>query len=235
MPNRILRDWTDSPKMRNLSPEAERFFTRLLMKADDYGCFYGDETLLKANLFPFLINDISDVTVKRWTYDCHMAGIITIYESGGNKYIQVVNFKQRLRTMKSRFPRPEEGSTVTCQSNDGQMTAECPPEEEVEVETEEEVEYEGEGVRVRENVFLKEKQILKLKEKFSDEDCEWMFDKLSAYKLSKGKRYKSDYGAILSWVVDSLSEVKKPPDKQESKAEKTLHVAQNLIKKFANE
>ncbi len=33
-----------------------------------------------------------------------------------------------------------------------------------------------------------------------------MYDKLSAYKLSKGKQYKSDYGAILTWVVGSLKE-----------------------------
>jgi len=41
MPNRILRDWTDSDRVNSLSAEAERLFIRLIMKADDYGRYLG--------------------------------------------------------------------------------------------------------------------------------------------------------------------------------------------------
>jgi len=44
----------------------------------------------------------------------------------------------------------------------------------------------------------------------------WMLDKLNAYKLSKGKTYKSDYGAILTWVVKSYEEHKKTLSKEET-------------------
>ena len=61
---------------------------------------------------------------------------------------------------------------------------------------------------VRENVFLKQKELEKLQMQFSPEDLNWMLDKLSAYKLSKGVKYKSDYGAINSWVTERLKEEK---------------------------
>ena len=38
----MLRDWTQSEKIDELTIESERFFTRLIMKVDDYGCFYRD-------------------------------------------------------------------------------------------------------------------------------------------------------------------------------------------------
>jgi len=39
--------------------------------------------------------------------------------------------------------------------------------------------------------------------------------KLSAYKLEKGRHYKSDYGAILSWAMDAVGGVKvKESDKE---------------------
>lgn len=79
-------------------------------------------------------------------------------------------------------------------------------------EKEEEEVKDKEAVKVKEgvrsNVFLHRKEIEKLQTQYSDVDIGWMYDKLSAYKLSKGKNYKSDYGAILSWVVDELKEKK---------------------------
>jgi len=38
--------------------------------------------------------------------------------------------------------------------------------------------------------------------KFGKEGADWMIEKLSAYKEAKGKIYKSDAGAIRSWVID---------------------------------
>ena len=49
----------------------------------------------------------------------------------------------------------------------------------------------------------------KLIKEFGEPGTNWMLDKLNAYKLSKGKTYKSDYGAILTWVVKSYEEHKK--------------------------
>ena len=57
------------------------------------------------------------------------------------------------------------------------------------------------NVTVKDNVILNKSEIETLKEKYTDIGYEWMIDKLANYKLASGKEYKSDYGAINSWVV----------------------------------
>jgi len=54
-----------------------------------------------------------------------------------------------------------------------------------------------------ENVHMTEEQHGKLVAKYGRAQTESMIAKLDAYKGSKGKAYKSDYHAILTWVVDS--------------------------------
>ena len=122
MPNRILRDWTDSHAVNDLSAEEERFFTRLLMKADDFGRFHGQDRLLNANLFP--LHKFDDELVAEWCDACVSAGILARYKDAKNReYIEVLNFKQRTRQQISKFPNPNDGHmTVNGRSHDGQVT-----------------------------------------------------------------------------------------------------------------
>jgi len=122
MPNRILRDWTDSHAVNDLSAEEERFFTRLLMKADDFGRFHGQDRLLNANLFP--LHKFDDDLVAEWCDACVSAGILARYKDAKNRqYIEVLNFKQRTRQQISKFPNPNDGHmTVNGRSSDGQVT-----------------------------------------------------------------------------------------------------------------
>lgn len=111
MANRILRDWTASYAVDSLSEGAEVFFTRLIMKADDYGCYYGDTKLLNSTLFP--LRDYSNDKVLKWRNECFKAGVIIIYLVDNREYVHIPNFGQRLRTMNSKFPKPEENTVPT--------------------------------------------------------------------------------------------------------------------------
>lgn len=113
MPIRMLRDWTDSEKVNNLTVQAERFFTRLIMKVDDYGCFYADTRLLKANLFPLLLDSVREADISRWTAECRKAGLIVLYESANKKYLQIIDFKQRLDKAKAKYPLPTSTDSLT--------------------------------------------------------------------------------------------------------------------------
>jgi hypothetical protein len=104
MPNRMLKDWTASARVDLLTPEAEVFFVRLIMKADDHGCFHGNPKLLNSLLFPLKEHSFADVL--KWRNECQKAGMINVYVSDRQNYIQIVDFGQRLRTMKSKFPQP---------------------------------------------------------------------------------------------------------------------------------
>lgn len=108
MPNRMLRDWTQSDKIDELSADAERLFTRLIMKADDYGGFWADTRLLKANLFPLKLDKIREADLLRWMAECQKAGLIVLYEVNQKKYLQIKDFRQRLDKAKAKFPLPPE-------------------------------------------------------------------------------------------------------------------------------
>lgn len=120
MPNRIIRDWTMSDKMNSISVHSERFFVRLIMKADDYGYFYADPRVLKASLFPLLLDQIREADISRWTTECQKAGLIVLYKNEGKTYIEIKDFKQRLRQMVSKFPKNDGQSTVDGQREGNQ-------------------------------------------------------------------------------------------------------------------
>lgn len=133
MPNRILRDWTDSYKIDELSIHSEVFFTRLIMKVDDFGRFYADARLLKANLFP-LKSDVRETDISRWIAECEKAGLIAVYNVAQKRYLQIFDFNQRLRQKKEKFPSPDNGgqASVNGQSMVGLKRIETETEDEVE-------------------------------------------------------------------------------------------------------
>lgn len=105
MPNRILRDWTDSHKFDGLSADAERLFVRLLMKADDYGRFHANPKLVKAACFP-LSEDLRAHTVAAWLAELSDRHLVCCYTSGAGEYLSVIKFRQRLKQSRPRFPAP---------------------------------------------------------------------------------------------------------------------------------
>lgn len=133
MANRVLRDWTASESIDKISPEAEVFFTRLIMKADDYGSFYSNPKLIRAALFP--LKEYKDATISKWVNECIEAKLIFAYTVEGKEYLRIENFGQRLRNMRSTFPQPD--------SNPLSIRRESPPETETKRnETEDETETE---------------------------------------------------------------------------------------------
>jgi len=107
MPNRVLRDWTDSEKVNTLSLGGEVFFTRLFMKADDHGRYYAATEILRTSLFPLKVDTIKSKDIDRFLNECTVADLIRIYFHKGKKYLYIPNFGQRLRNMREKYPHPE--------------------------------------------------------------------------------------------------------------------------------
>ncbi len=114
MPNRVLRDWTTSEVVDNLSQGAEVFFTRLIMKADDYGSFYANPKLIRSALFP--LKPYKDKQIQTWIEECLAAKLLISYDVEGKSYIRIENFGQRLRNMRNTFPQPD-GDPLTTRGN----------------------------------------------------------------------------------------------------------------------
>jgi hypothetical protein len=124
MPNRILRDWTDSLRVDVLGFQSEVLFTRLIMKVDDYGRFSANPKLVKSLCFP-LKDGVRDADITRWLAECEKAGLIVVYAVKGRTYLQIEEFRQRSRAEKSKFPDPSEKDDVS-PANDGQATVNGP-------------------------------------------------------------------------------------------------------------
>lgn len=111
MPNRIIRDWTDSLKIDSLKFEEEVLLLRLMMKADDFGNFHANSKMIKSLCFP-LKDSIRLSDIDRWLGSLETAGLIRRYEAKGTHFLTIINFGQRLRQTKRLFPDPSEGQPL---------------------------------------------------------------------------------------------------------------------------
>ena len=103
MPNRILRDYTDSLRFDGISAEGERLFIRLLTKADDYGRFHADPRLVCAACFP-LEQAIEPKHAAKWLAELEQRSLIIRYDAEGKHCLAVINYGQRLKNSRVKFP-----------------------------------------------------------------------------------------------------------------------------------
>lgn len=133
MPNRILRDWTDSEPINSLSWQAEVCFVRLIMKADDFGRFPAGPRFLRSVLFP-IRDGLREADISRWIAECEKAGLLRLYTSSdGKPLVEIRKFGQRTRAEKSKYeaPPPDDGHpSVRWQSTDGPLLTETETETE---------------------------------------------------------------------------------------------------------
>lgn len=135
MPNRILKESIKtSAQVDALSWFEEVVFYRLMVTADDYGCVDGRTILLRNELFP-----TKDTVTKKAVEDAitHLTsvGLLCRYTVNGMPYLLFPTWEkhQRVRNKRRKYPEPPaEAFDRDLLSNDGQMTASCPPESESE-------------------------------------------------------------------------------------------------------
>ena len=133
MPNRFIKDSVcTSENLDKLSPMAECLFYRLLVTVDDFGCYYGNPTIIKSNCFPLKSDDIKSDQVKTWVDELIAADLIREYvcKEDGRHYIQFTKWQkhQNTRAQKPKYPLPEDNceQMKTNDNNCEQMQADAP-------------------------------------------------------------------------------------------------------------
>lgn len=126
--NRLIPDFSKDKAVNSLSWFAEICFRRIWNKADDFGRYYADEQILKAELFPR--KEIRTPDLCRALQECERAALLVQYTVNGEQYLQLRNFNQRVRASKSRFPEPPD----ICLTFDCHLSDRCPLEHEHEEE-----------------------------------------------------------------------------------------------------
>lgn len=105
MPKRLLRDGIlTSDRVAQLDWAAEVFYRRLMSVADDFGRYDGRVSMLKAHLYPLVLDKVREADVSRWLAECEKAGLIRRYEADSKPFVEILRFGQRKRT--SRYPPP---------------------------------------------------------------------------------------------------------------------------------
>lgn len=128
MPNRILREGIlTSPRVARLSGWADEvFYRRLMSVVDDFGRYYADPGLLRAACYPRQLNKVSDSDIGKWLTACVNAALVRVYPaSDGERYVQLIDFRQQARATKSKFPQPpiECAADATQVHGDGEAPA----------------------------------------------------------------------------------------------------------------
>ena len=133
MPNRLIKESiTMSEDIAELSFGAEVLFYRLMVKADDYGAYYGDERILQNTLFPLQTDKVKQKNIRAWIEELEKHNLIFQYDGpDGKRYVQITkwNAHQRIRAKKSRYPRPDYigGHMTADDSTCQQLTADDRP------------------------------------------------------------------------------------------------------------
>ena len=131
MPGRYIREGIlTSEKIDVLSESAEVFYRRLLNVVDDYGRYYANVLQLFCNCYPLKLHTLNEreqllfqKKIRKSLGECQKVGLIAIY--GENKYLQIVNFGQKARAQKSKFPEPKTNEINDCKTIAKQMQNDC--------------------------------------------------------------------------------------------------------------
>ena len=154
MPNRLIKESIcTSEDLNKLSPMAEILFYRLIVKADDYGAYYGNVAIVKSNCFPLKSDEITCEQVQSWLSELEDAGLIDKYRAEDRDYIQFHKWKthQQIRAKKRKFPEPDSignqmiSNDSKCPRNPIQSNTESNPESNPIENTTPQREYEQNG------------------------------------------------------------------------------------------
>jgi hypothetical protein len=86
-------------------PGAERFFVRLMLRADDFGRYHANPAMLANMLFP-LRRDIEPDMVTDWINQCQQAKLLRVYQVDGRQCLEIAKFGGKPRAQHSKFPQP---------------------------------------------------------------------------------------------------------------------------------
>lgn len=114
MPTRLLREGIlTSDRVRQLCPDAELFYRRLMSVVDDFGRFDARPEMLASACWPLTVRDIDPAELERWLAACEDAHLLTTYTVGGRQFLMLRDFRQQIRATRSKYPEPPaEGAPV---------------------------------------------------------------------------------------------------------------------------
>ena len=127
MPNRVLKESIkSSPQIDSLTWFEEVVFYRLIVSADDYGCFDGRAIFVKNALVPIKEN-VTKKAIEDAIRKLASVGLLCEYTVNGMPYLFFPTWEkhQRIRTKHRKYPGPSENDLAAIRGNLQQSAAIC--------------------------------------------------------------------------------------------------------------
>jgi len=194
--------WTDEGFIE-CSPLARLLFIGLISHADDHGRGYAGALALRSKIFP--ADTFKNGELERALAETASKLRVRFYSVDERQYYQLDRWLQHQYVQKKQdsliAPPPggdDEQTAVSYQYDSGTIAVSPNRIEKKRIEKKEEKRP------FAQFVTMTEEEHAKLIETYGSEATRKAIERLDNYKGSSGKRYKSDYRALLAWVVEAL-------------------------------
>lgn len=208
--------WSDE-KLGECTRDERLLFMGLISYADDEGYGRANPKLLRSSLFPY--DDLRVSDVQKWLSRLGGLRLIVLYQVNGQTYYHLPNFTKHQTINKptsSSFPKPDEGLPYDYGSTPVALPPKRREENRREIEEKRNTPLPpADKAAYGEYVQMTPKEYAALCERVGEKGAKRCVEILDNYKGANGKRYKSDYRAILSWVVARYQEERPARDEPE--------------------
>lgn len=114
MPNRLVRDGIlTSRRVDALTDAEEVFYRRLMSVVDDFGRFFASADLIISACYPLRVKRVSAKMIESRLQALESNRLITRYQASGEPYLELIDFRQQVRTVKSKYPDPDGSQPVS--------------------------------------------------------------------------------------------------------------------------
>lgn len=208
MPTRqksFSRSLIRSNKFWSLRSDAERlFYVLVMLDLDNIGRGLGSEHYLKGKLYE-KDPQTSAESCQRYLQACHDVGILLQYEKEGIKYIQDpvhLEHNKIVGNMKaeSDYPEPPEQIMADWEHKFGKVYTKSEQGLSEDKDKEEDEDKEGEKKSFLHFLKLSTGELDELVDKYGQKNVKTYMEKLDNYIGSKGRKYKSHFFTLKSWM-----------------------------------
>lgn len=194
----LLKSISDSNKLPKLKTDGARLlYTWLIAHLDVNGCYSGDPQVINGKIFTRLSK--SNKTIEEYLKDMELNKLIIRYKSDGDIFLNVPDFVEKQPSLN---PNREGKTTIPTPTPDLLQSNSVTTPTQFNISK---VNISKDKDIYAEFVSMTKEEHGKLIAEYGKDLTQKFIDKLNVFKGANGKKYKSDYLAILNWVVEAVT------------------------------
>ena len=111
----IFDEMRTDKRITSLSANAELFYIKLVSNVDEAFRYYAHPARLRAGLYPFKIDEVTENAMQTYLAECIEAGLVTTYWVDSEPYLELTAFQDVIFAIRhpSEFPDPDTGKPIT--------------------------------------------------------------------------------------------------------------------------